>query len=417
MSSEASPSVPVAELQDVIELVIDHRGKTPKKLGGDFTSNGVPVISAIHIKDGRINWSERERYVSEAMHRKWMPVRLRENDILLTSEAPLGEVAFVPSDDDLVLSQRLFALRTKPDLMDSAFLKYFLSSAQGQSELWNRATGSTVLGIRQAELMRVMVPVPELGAQQRAGNLLRSIDRLIDVNVSTSSILESIAQTLFRSWFVDFDPVRAKMRGEEPVGMDDATAALFPDSMEESELGDIPAGWEVTSVGEFCPLKYGKSLPAPQRQPGSVLVYGSNGIVGFHSVSLLEAPAVVIGRKGTVGSVTLSLDPCWVIDTAFYCSPERVENLPLAYLSLQRLGLENMNSDAAVPGLNRENAHRLLFIIANEPIRARFAEIVGSTFAKIHSIQAEVDSLVSIRETLLPRLISGQLQVPEDLVA
>ena len=300
------------------------------------------------------------------------------------------------------------------DDADFDYLFYAISVAS----VGDLVTGAVQPKLSMTNLKQMLLPwASDLEVRRTIGRIFRAFDSRIEINSSTAETLESIAQTLFRSWFVDFDPVRAKMAGEKPVGMDDATAALFPDSMEESVLGDIPAGWEVTSVGEFCPLKYGKSLPAPQRQPGSVPVYGSNGIVGDHSVSLLEAPAVIIGRKGTVGSVTLSLDPCWVIDTAFYCAPERGENLPLAYLSLQGLGLENMNSDAAVPGLNRENAHRLLFAIANEPIRARFAEIVGSIFAKIHSIQAEVNSVVSIRDALLPRLISGELQVPEDLVA
>ena len=431
MTSEASPSVPVAELQDVIELVIDHRGKTPKKLGGDFTSNGVPVISAIHIKDGRINWSERERYVSEEMHRKWMPVRLRENDILLTSEAPLGEVAFVPSDDDLVLSQRLFALRTKPDLMDSAFLKYFLSSAQGQSELWNRATGSTVLGIRQAELMRVRVPVPELGAQQRAGNLLRSIDQLIDVNVSTSSILESIAQTLFRSWFVDFDPVRAKMAGEKPVGMDDATAALFPDSVEESELGEIPAGWTVRGLPELAEIQYGAPFASKlfnSSGEGTPLLRirdlkaqaPSTWTTETHPKGFIaEAGDLLIGMDGEFNPTLWLGENSYVNQRVCRVLPGNNVAKFFLYFSLIPVmrRIERGSTGSTVIHLGKSDLDTIKLLSPPVELLDAYRQVVSPMLSQMVSLKSQNRALETMRDALLPRLISGELQVPEDLVA
>jgi type I restriction enzyme S subunit len=169
-------------LGDALELIIDHRGKTPKKLGGDFTDFGVPVVSAIHIKDGIIQWSERERYVSPQMFAKWMPQRLKKGDVLLTSEAPLGQTALVPSNDDLVLSQRLFALRGKKGVLDSSYLRYFLASEVGQRRLHDRATGTTVVGIRQSELVRVLIPLPSLDEQRKIAGVLVALDDLIQAN-------------------------------------------------------------------------------------------------------------------------------------------------------------------------------------------------------------------------------------------
>jgi len=186
------------ELGDLLEVIIDHRGKTPKKLGGvDFTDAGVPVISAIHIKNGRINWNERRRYVPQGMFERWMPVRLRAGDVLLTSEAPLGEVAQVENDGDLVLSQRLFALRGKRGLLDSTYLRYFLQSSEGQRRLLHRASGTTVFGIRQAELIRVKVPVPPIEEQQRIAGVLSALDDLIDINRRLARQLDS---RLVASW-------------------------------------------------------------------------------------------------------------------------------------------------------------------------------------------------------------------------
>jgi type I restriction enzyme S subunit len=192
------------ELGNLLDVIIDHRGKTPKKLGGvDFTDAGVPVVSAIHIKNGRINWNERRRYVSQWMFEKWMPVRLRAGDVLLTSEAPLGEVAQVENDRDLVLSQRLFALRGKRGCLDSTYLRYFLQSGEGQQRLHNRASGTTVFGIRQAELVRVKVPVPPIQEQRRIAGVLRALDDVIDTNRRIAEDSTTLWRALVRNTVAD----------------------------------------------------------------------------------------------------------------------------------------------------------------------------------------------------------------------
>jgi len=188
--------LPLGELLDVI---IDHRGKTPKKLGGDFTETGVPVVSAIHIKDGRIHWHERFRYVSPEMYKRWMPVPLRTGDVLVTSEAPLGEVSQVPSDDPLVLSQRLFALRGKAEILDSTYLRYFLQSPDAQHRLRMRATGTTVTGIRQSELVKVLVPLPLLEEQRRIVGVLGALEVLIETNRLVAEGICELSRTYFES--------------------------------------------------------------------------------------------------------------------------------------------------------------------------------------------------------------------------
>lgn len=117
--------------------------------------------------------------------------------------------------------------------------------------------------------------------------------------------------------------------------------------------------WIETTVGEYCPFIYGKALPQSKRIPGNIPVYGSNGIVDFHNSSCVNTAGVIIGRKGSVGAIHLSEKPFWVIDTAFYIVNDDLEELKFTYYLLKTLGLSEMNSDSAVPGLNRENAHSL----------------------------------------------------------
>jgi type I restriction enzyme S subunit len=260
-----------------------------------------------------------------------------------------------------------------------------------------------------------LLELPKLEIQTSVASALVNLQSKINNNSQISKTLEAIAQTIFKSWFIDFDPVKAKMVGEKPAGMDDATAALFPDSMEESELGLIPKGWEISNVEIFCPFKYGKALPSNKRVAGDISVYGSNGVVGRHNVALTSENSIVIGRKGTVGKVFLEPAPCWVIDTAFYANTSEPKDIYLAYSLVRNLGLEEMNSDGAVPGLNRENAHRLMFTIGTAKLRNIFAEYSHKIFLQIDNLHAQTSSLIAMRDSLLPRLISGELQIPDEM--
>jgi type I restriction enzyme S subunit len=159
-------------LGKALDVLIDHRGKTPGKLGGDFVDSGVPAISAIHIKDGQIDFSRRERFVTHEMFERWMPERLRHGDVLMTSEAPLGSLALVPSDAPLVLSQRLFALRGRAGYLDNRYLRWFLESPLARRQLDERSSGSTVTGIRQAELRQLRVPLPPIEEQRQIVEVL-----------------------------------------------------------------------------------------------------------------------------------------------------------------------------------------------------------------------------------------------------
>lgn len=183
-------------LGESLEVLIDHRGKTPRKLGGDFVRQGVPVASALLVKDGRLALGE-ARCVTEEMYGRWMSVSLKRHDVLLTSEAPLGRVALVPDDSPLVLGQRLFGLRGKAGVLDSRFLFYALQTDAVQSELRGRATGTTVAGIRQSELVRVRIPAPSYPEQVAIAAVLGALDEKIAVN---DRIVENSYELVQAQW-------------------------------------------------------------------------------------------------------------------------------------------------------------------------------------------------------------------------
>lgn len=178
---ETPPNWHLASLGSALELLLDHRGKTPGKLGGEFVDAGVPAISAMNIKDGQVDVSRRERYVTTEMFERWMPERLRSGDVLMTSEAPLGSLAVVATDDPLVLSQRLYAFRGREGYLDNRYLRWFLESPAARRQLDERSSGSTVTGIRQAELRQILVPIAPIKEQHHIVAILEDHLSRLDV--------------------------------------------------------------------------------------------------------------------------------------------------------------------------------------------------------------------------------------------
>lgn len=182
-------------LGDALAELIDHRGKTPKKLGGDWTAGGHRVVSALNIKGSRVDNNE-HHYISDEMYQRWMKVPLAAGDVLLTSEAPTGEVAFLGEDQDWALGQRVFGLRGKPDLLDGRYLFYALRGGDARHQLMSRATGTTVSGIRQSELVKVELDLPPLDEQRSVAATLGALDEKIESNRLVIDFVQRLLDSL-----------------------------------------------------------------------------------------------------------------------------------------------------------------------------------------------------------------------------
>lgn len=273
--------------------------------------------------------------------------------------------------------------------------------------------------------------------QVSIGDAIELYDQKIDLNRRINQTLEAMAQAIFKSWFVDFDPVKAKIaaieQGQDPLraamraisGKTDAeldqmprehhdqlvaTAALFPDAMQDSELGEIPKEWEAKRVGDLIELAYGKALKSNDRKQGSVPVYGSGGVTGYHNEALVPHGAIIVGRKGTVGSLYWEDEPFFPIDTTFYVKP-KVLPMTYCFYAMQTLGLDKMNTDAAVPGLNRENVYRLELVKPSIPILNAFDGLIDQTRKAMRANIIASQSLAELRDSLLPKLLSGELAI------
>ncbi|MFA0141662.1 restriction endonuclease subunit S [Vibrio kanaloae] len=323
----------------------------------------------------------------------------------------LGSIARVPENIALGrMTQDTVKLQFTDNEYPQDFFYWVLRTPQYKAYCKNRAIGTTNLSLSREDFLSFTLPAVT-NTRSEIVKLLERIEDKLEINRQINQTLEQMAQAMFKSWFVDFDPVKAKMNGEQPKGMDAATASLFPEKLVESELGLIPEGWEPKQLKEVLELAYGKALKKTDRVAGDVPVYGSGGLTGYHNQSLIEGPGIIVGRKGTVGSVYWEPKAFYPIDTVFYVKPKTGYSLKYCHLVLQNLGLKDMNTDAAVPGLNRNNAYRLDVITPSEPVLKKFEEMMQSFQSKVDTNNAQNASLESLRDTLLPKLLSGEIDL------
>jgi type I restriction enzyme S subunit len=250
-------------------------------------------------------------------------------------------------------------------------------------------------------------------------HILGTLDDKIELNRRMSETLEAMARALFKAWFVDFEPVRAKMvgrwqRGQSLPGLPAHLYDLFPDRLVDSELGEIPEGWEVAKLGELLELAYGKALKEEDRQDGTIPVYGSNGQVGWHNEKLVTGPGIIVGRKGNPGVVKWVPTDFFPIDTTFYVVPkDKCPSLSFLFYALERQDLASLSADSAVPGLNRNLAYMSSQILPPRTVLVAFDSAVQPLFQRTYESERESRTLAALRDALLPKLIRGEIRVKD----
>jgi type I restriction enzyme S subunit len=343
---------------------------------------------------------------------------LRDGDLLFARQSLVlsgaGKcVLFQGDNEEVTFESHIIRCRLDQRKADPAFYFYFFQSLLGRSLIESIVEQVAAAGIRGSDLGRLAVPAPPLAEQKAIAAVLGELDDKIELNRRMNATLEAMARALFQSWFVDFDPVRAKLDGRQPVGLDQATADLFPETFEETALGHVPNGWEVKTLGEVIELAYGKPLKAEERKHGPVCVFGANGPVGWHDEKLVSGPGIVIGRKGNPGVVTWAHGDFYPIDTTFYVEPiGACRSLYFFYYALSLQNLANLSADSAVPGLNRNHAYLSMQAIPSQPVLSAFDSQISPIFAAMHANEEQARSLGLVRDTLLPKLLSGELTVP-----
>ncbi|EHR9077317.1 restriction endonuclease subunit S [Escherichia coli] len=421
-----------------IQLIDGDRGKNYPK-HNDFMENGYCLfLSAKNVTKSGFQFQE-TLFINETKDRELRAGKLKYGDIVLTTRGTVGNVAYYDNNNPykhIRINSGMIIIRADNKLWNPKFLYFILKSELLKEQIINLISGSAVPQLPARDIRKFIFPVINRSLQNKITNIISDINDKVNLNIEINQTLEKMSQTLFKSWFVDFDPVidnaldagnpipealqaRAELRQKVRNSTDfkplpAEIRSLFPNEFEETELGWVPGGWETNRLENILELAYGKALKKTERIEGDYPVYGSGGVDGSHNEFLVKGPGIIVGRKGTVGSLYWENKDFYPIDTVFYVKPKKYFSLVYCYQLLKTLGLENMNTDAAVPGLNRNNAYRLDVITPTQTIIAQYTNIVQTFRYKMDSNNNEIDNLTNLRDTLLPKLISGELSL-EDL--
>ncbi|RRU75915.1 restriction endonuclease subunit S [Stutzerimonas xanthomarina] len=427
------------KIGEIFELVNGYAFKS-----GDFISSGIPVLKIKNVKPNNVVLDDLS-YVSVEVASRRNDKAIRRGDILITmsgnrfdgsKDTWVGKVAYFDISGHYMLNQRVGVLRPREGVViDRKCAAYFLSSDDYQKLFISIATSSGgQANLSPAQILGEQLHLPPIEEQARISELLGGLDDRITLLRETNATLEAIAQALFKSWFVDFDPVRAKAEGRQPEGMDATTAALFPDSFEESELGLVPKGWGIGCVGDLASQKKGSVNPLAS--PG--VLYEHYSLPAFDSG---QAPVFELGKEIKSNKTPLpeeavllsKLNPhiprVWlpvshgvnaVCSTEFLAySPQGGASKELIYCLF---GSDTFQQQLCQLVTGTSNSHqrvkpdRVLAVklpIADKPALRAFTEIVRPLFDRVHAGRLQAQTLTQLRDTLLPRLISGQLRVPD----
>lgn len=366
------------QLSEVAEIIM---GQSPPSSTYNNEGIGLPFFQ------GRTEFGS--RYPTAV---KWCdaPKKISDlGDVLISVRAPVGDVNLAPHK--CCIGRGLAAIRAK-DNSSSLFIYYLLIYAKERLE--RKETGATFGNVSKSILENFEIPLPPLPTQRKIAAILSAYDDLIENNNRRIKLLEQAAQDLYREWFVHF-----RYPGHEAVEMMDSG----------SDYGMIPRGWGVVKLDDAVELAYGKSLKKSNRISGEYPVYGSAGVIDTHNKFLVKAPGIVVGRKGNVGSVFWADDDFYPIDTVYYVKTEIC--LYYVYFNLKHQNF--INNDAAVPGLSRRQAYLLPFVIPPQSLTKRFEDVVAPIFNQIYGLRRRNTVQMEARDILLPRLVSGELDVSE----
>lgn len=416
---------PLTQVCDVLS------GGTPKTNVPEYWNGNIPWAS---VKDFNINsrwFSKTEKSISQLGLDSCSSVLLEPGDLVISARGTVGILGQCKMRTSF--NQSNYGLRAKSSLSNNDYLYYALKYSK--QALLGDTHGGMFDTITRDTLDRLLIPVPTLKVQEQIADLLGSIDAKIAANNEISKTLEDIAQTIFKSWFIDFDPVTAKMAGEKPKGMDAATAALFPDSMEESELGLIPDGWKVVQLNSILKLnkstvKAGPSTESvpyvPVDQIGAKDVFLKNSLSGseaktslvsfkkddilfgamrpyFHKVAL----APFDGTTRTTTFVLRAINPEYLAYSLFAVYQDEA----VAYAT-------NNSQGTTIPyAIWKNSFENYPIALPPERIAKAFNDLVIPIITFGYSLIAQNQKLVAMRDDFLPRLISGQLQIPEEMLA
>ena len=401
-----------------------------------YVSSGVEVIRGTNISDTREVIGEMVCITSELADKLGNAI-VYADDLVFPHRGAIGQVGIVPRNrsERYALSSSLMKLSCDLELVDPFFLFYFFRSSHGKHELLKNASTVGTPGIGQplSSLRSINVSLPPIPTQKAIAHVLGTLDDLIELNRETNEILEAMARALFQSWFVDFDPVRAKLEGRAPAGMDAATAALFPDHFQDSELGQIPGGWINTRIGTICEinawslgkndkldfLEYVEISEVDRGNIANIATYPRGEEPSRARRRLRHGDSVLSTVRPDRGAYFLSLNPPEhrVASTGFAVLTPSLAPWSFVHAALTQPEISDhlghLADGGAYPAVRPEIIGAIEISIPNDSaILDAFHGICAPLYEMAEDNRKESRDLAELRDTLLPKLLSGEVQVP-----
>lgn len=327
------------------------------------------------------------KYIDQQTHDAISRYIITTSDVYISIAGTIGRVGIIPeSFDNANLTENAAKITNIDSSFNPRFLMYFLRSHLGQGQIAAKTGGTSQPKLALYRIEEIECPALPRDMQNKIVCVAKDYDDLIENNRRRIQLLEESARLLYQEWFVHL-----RFPGHEQVEITDG----------------VPDGWDKKTLKQIATLNYGKALKAEIRVPGPFPVYGSSGEVGSHEKALVEGPGIVVGRKGNVGSVYWVNTDFYPIDTVYFISSE--ESSLFLYHALQNV--QFINTDVAVPGLNRDMAYSREILVPDDKNYQRFLAEVQPIQEQINKLQDYNNKLVQARDLLLPKLMSGELTV------
>ena len=379
--------------QTSIEIIDGDRGKNYPK-NNELTSSGYCLfLSAANVTKSGLQFINNSFITKEkdALLRKG---KLFFNDVVLTTRGTVGNVGLYSDDvpyKNMRINSGMVIIRPGKDF-DTMFLYQYLRSCYFKAQITQYQSGSAQPQLPISTLQKMKVVKPNIAAQRRIASILSSLDRKIELNNKINADLEEMAQAIFKNWFVDFEPFKD---------------GKFVDS----ELGMIPEGWEVGTLEDLITIKYGKDHK--KLEDGTFPVYGSGGLMRFVNSWLYDGESVLIPRKGTLDNIMYVCEKFWTVDTMFFSAPKMDYVMKYVYNYIKRFDFSKMNEGTSVPSNTAARLNKMQILIPTHEVLEMYDETLCPIYNKRKMNDKESRTLSTLRDTLLPRLMSGELEIPE----
>jgi type I restriction enzyme S subunit len=423
------PTVTVRELQrEGILLVEDGNHGEYRPRPNEFVDAGVAFVRAADMDSGRVRFESASR-INERAHQRITKGIGAAGDVLLSHKGTVGKVALAPDNSPpfVCSPQTTFWRSLDPNALDRRYLYAFMRSSLFHAQLATRA-GETDMApyVSLTSQRELTVTLPPIGTQRAIAHILGTLDNKIELNRKMNHTLEAMARALFKSWFVDFDPVRAKAEGRDSAFPKTITE-LFPNAFESSELGDVPKGWNVRPIYNIANVIYGAPFSSaqfnaervgepllrirdlPDERPG---VWTPEAHPKGHKV---KPGDIVVGMDGEFRAYLWGGDEAWLNQRLCVFVPQ--EEVSAAFVRNSIIGpladVEATETGTTVIHLGKSDIDRFLVIVPPPPVLMLFNQVCQSWYDRIVAGKRESRTLASLRDTILPKLISGELRVKE----